>query len=180
MHGYAGGTSLRENYEPGTFSLNGNVPTWTRPLAKVRLVLDSSMGEPAVETALYSHEWYSGNEGQHNYIDGNVVAATDLTFLAVVYPQKSAEEFPVITILDSGADTASISVVGDGRNDFAFSRISGSEITLSPVGFGTIVTDAMFLWIGLDSEGSVSNAIIKSGSKLQINGDTPENLLIID
>lgn len=173
LHGFGGGSSIRKNYEVGTFTLNTDSAVWSRSKAKLMLALDSSHGAPKLKTDTFPHEFRSGHEGYHSYVDGVVsstAAAPKVSFLAAVFPQKAKEAFPKIVACDAGTSAACLTVVGQGVNDLAVTGASGVSRTVSVSGFSKLQTDAAFCWLSLASDGSVARALIKGGTSLVYGG----------
>ena len=174
LHGFGGGSSLSNNYTTGQFSLGGDGAVWTRSRAKLKLVLDSTLGRPVLKSGTFPHEWISGQEGYHSYVDGEVssaAGAADVGYLAVVFPQRAASAFPAITVHEAADGVACVAVRGGGHEDLAGARVSGGgRVALAVKGFSRIETDAAFFWLSLDSAGRPSRAFIRGGTKLIYGG----------
>jgi hypothetical protein len=179
LHGFGGGSSIRENYEVGEFSLNSDGAVWKRSRAKLKLVLDSTLGKPAFVSDLFPHEFRSGWEGYHSYVDGVVEtksgtsASMDLAFMAVVFPQRAESVFPTMEVHEAQDGVACITVTGGGLKDLMAARSdSGSSTKLTVKGFRPVSTDADFFWLSLDDAGEVARAFIRGGTELVYDGAT--------
>lgn len=175
LHGYGGGEVQAGVFEAGTFTQGLDYAIWERPKAKLLAVLDSTQGTPTYTNDLWEHAWVSGERGLHRYIDGNITTTSghpDLSYLAVVFPQKTAYSFPIIEIQDAGNEIACITITGEGFKDISLSQEMENSITVDISGFHTIETDGIFVWIALSPDGTVDKAFIKGGSKLSYDGET--------
>jgi len=174
LHGFAGGSSIRQNYEVGQFSLGSDAAVWSRPLAKLKLVLDSTAGRPSLKSGTFPHEVRSGWEGYHSYVDGTVKTSagsgTDLTFLAVVFPERAGRAFPTIAAQEVLDGVASVTLSGGGLRDVAGAQAGSRSLALTVKGFGAITTDATFFWLALDGAGAVKRAFIRGGTGLSLDG----------
>jgi hypothetical protein len=174
LHGFGGGSSIRQNYEVGTLALGSDGAVWTRSLAKLKLVLDATTGRPAFTSGTFPHEFTSGWEGYHGYADGVIktrAGAGDAGFLAVVFPQRAALAFPKVAIQEALDGVACISVSGGGFRDLMAARVAdGKRVTLKVEGFGAVRTDADFFWLALDAAGEVERAFIRGGTELIRDG----------
>ena len=160
LHGFGGGSSIRKNYEVGTFKLSTEDALWTRKKASLKLVLDSTAGKPALKTALFPHEWKSSWEGYHNLVDGEVTTkagAEDIAFLGVVFPRPAGKAMPTIKVHEAAADTACISITDQGFTALMATRVDGK-------------TDATFAWIAPASDGTVNSAFMRGGKTLSYGG----------
>ncbi len=173
LHGFGGGSSIRKNYEVGTFTLNSDSAVWARSKARLKLALDSSHGAPKLKTGTFPHEFRGGWEGYHSYVDGVVsstASAPKVSFLAVVFPQKAKAAFPAMAACDAGADAACLTVVGQGIKDLAVTGAGGVTRAVAATGFDKLQTDAALCWLSVASDGSVSRALIKGGTSLVYGG----------
>ena len=173
LHGFGGGSSIRKNYEVGTFTLGTNHAVWSRTKAKMMLVLDSTHGQPKLETDTFPHEFRSSWEGYHSYVDGvisSTAAKPKLWFLAVVFPQKAQPSFPAIKVQEAAADTACITITGEGYKDIMAAGAGGEARSISVAGFAKLQTDAAFCWLSVGSDGAVARALIKGGKTLVYDG----------
>ncbi len=175
LHGHGGGSSIRKNYEVGTFTLGTDDALWSRKKAQLKLVLHSTAGKPTLKSGTFPHEWKSGWEGYHSYVDGEITttaAAKDLAFLAVVLPWPGGQAMPAVKAHALAAGTACITVEGKGLADIAAARHDGKQIRITPPGGKELVTDAAFAWVSLDALGEVKRAFIRGGKTLSYGGKT--------
>ena len=173
LHGNGGGSSIRKNYEVGSFTLGSDNAVWSRSKAKLMLVLDSTHGQPTLSSDTFPHEWVSGQEGYHRYVDGVISTTTarpNVSFLGVVFPQKAGSKFPAIKVQDAGSESACITVSGEGFADLLAARAGGKSAEITVTGFSTVRSDAAFLWIVLASDGTVQRALIRGGKQLSYGG----------
>lgn len=172
LHGFGGGTSVRGNYDVGSFDLVSSIPTWTRPKAKFTAVIDSSYGIPSIQSGLWEHEWFSSWEGTHNYIDGVVVTTSgneDLTFLAVIFPEKAGTDFPNINVFELAGQIPCITVKGSDYMDITVSQLNENALSVNEPSFQTIETDGVFIWLSIDTSDQVQHALLMGGSYLDYN-----------
>ena len=173
LHGFGGGSSIRKNYEVGTFSLGTDSAVWSRTRASMMLVLDSTHGRPKLKTGTFPHEFRSSWEGYHSYVDGvisSTAAKPKVSYLAVVFPQKAGASFPAIQACKAGADTACLTVTKQGFSDIMVAGAAGVAREISVAGFGKLQTDAAFCWLSVGSDGNAARALIQGGKTLVYAG----------
>jgi len=174
LHGFGGGSSIRKNYEVGTFTLGTDNAVWSRSKASLKLVLAYTAGRPKLVSGTFPHEWKSSWEGYHSYVDGEISSTTarpKVSFLAVVFPQKAKASFPAITACKGATGLACLTVTKEGFSDIMMAGAAGVAKDVTETGFARLQTDASFCWLSLASDGkTVARALIKGGKGLTYDG----------
>jgi hypothetical protein len=90
----------------------------------------------------------------------------------VVFPQRAGSDVPAIKVQEAAADSACITVTGQGFSDIMAARAGGGDAEVSAPGFSTARSDAAFFWIALAADGSVKRAFVRGGTRLTYGGKT--------